>query len=79
MDLSRDQLLEIDYFLIGGLYRSLGQEDESVAAAYALDFKQGDVVQPLIRNMGARREERGRDARSLQPGRPLSVTVRHNL
>ena len=39
--------------VIGGLYRSLGQEGESVGAAYALDFKQGDVVQPLIRNMGA--------------------------
>jgi TPP-dependent pyruvate/acetoin dehydrogenase alpha subunit len=70
--LSRDQLLEIDYYLrltrtleerlvalfrqakvIGGLYRSLGQEGESVAAAYALDFKNGDVVQPLIRNLGA--------------------------
>ncbi|HVR41625.1 MAG TPA: thiamine pyrophosphate-dependent dehydrogenase E1 component subunit alpha [Thermoanaerobaculia bacterium] len=71
-DLSRDQLLEIDYYLrltrtleerlvalfrqakvIGGLYRSLGQEGESVAAAYALDYKQGDVVQPLIRNIGS--------------------------
>src|SRR6266568_3438228 len=70
--LTRDHLLEIDYYLrltrtleerlvalfrqakvIGGLYRSLGQEGESVAAAYALDFKQGDVVQPLIRNLGA--------------------------
>src|SRR5436305_11146051 len=39
--------------VIGGLYRSLGQEGESVAAAYALDYGQGDVVQPLIRNMGA--------------------------
>src|SRR6266699_4928971 len=39
--------------VIGGLYRSLGQEGESVAAAYALDFKQGDVVQPLIRNLGS--------------------------
>jgi len=39
--------------VIGGLYRSLGQEGESVGAAYALDFAQGDVVQPLIRNMGA--------------------------
>jgi len=39
--------------VIGGLYRSLGQEGESVAAAYALDFKQGDVVQPLIRNIGS--------------------------
>jgi pyruvate dehydrogenase E1 component alpha subunit/2-oxoisovalerate dehydrogenase E1 component alpha subunit len=39
--------------VIGGLYRSLGQEGESVAAAYALDYMQGDVVQPLIRNMGS--------------------------
>jgi TPP-dependent pyruvate/acetoin dehydrogenase alpha subunit len=70
--LTRENLLEIDYFLrltrtleerlvalfrqskvIGGLYRSLGQEGESVAAAYALDYTQGDVVQPLIRNMGS--------------------------
>src|SRR5512141_2769703 len=70
--LTRENLLEIDYFLrltrtleerlvalfrqakvIGGLFRSLGQEGESVAAAYALDYKQGDVVQPLIRNLGA--------------------------
>ncbi|HWW59775.1 MAG TPA: thiamine pyrophosphate-dependent dehydrogenase E1 component subunit alpha, partial [Thermoanaerobaculia bacterium] len=39
--------------VIGGLYRSLGQEGESVAAAYALDYEQGDVVQPLIRNIGS--------------------------
>jgi pyruvate dehydrogenase E1 component alpha subunit/2-oxoisovalerate dehydrogenase E1 component alpha subunit len=39
--------------VIGGLYRSLGQEGESVAAAYALDYKRGDVVQPLIRNLGS--------------------------
>ncbi len=39
--------------VVGGLYRSLGQEGESVAAAYALDYALGDVVQPLIRNMGA--------------------------
>ena len=39
--------------VIGGLYRSLGQEGESVAAAYALDYDRGDVVQPLIRNMGS--------------------------
>jgi pyruvate dehydrogenase E1 component alpha subunit/2-oxoisovalerate dehydrogenase E1 component alpha subunit len=70
--LTRDHLLEIDYYLrltrtleerlvalfrqakvIGGLYRSLGQEGESVAAAYALDYTLGDVVQPLIRNMGS--------------------------
>jgi pyruvate dehydrogenase E1 component alpha subunit/2-oxoisovalerate dehydrogenase E1 component alpha subunit len=70
--LTRDQLLDIEYYLkltrlleerlvalfrqakvIGGMYRSLGQEGESVAAAFALDYAQGDVVQPLIRNMGA--------------------------
>jgi TPP-dependent pyruvate/acetoin dehydrogenase alpha subunit len=34
-----------------GLYRSLGQEGESVASAYALE--PGDVVSPLIRNTGA--------------------------
>ena len=39
--------------VIGGLYRSLGQEGESVAAAYALDYVRGDVVQPLIRNIGS--------------------------
>ncbi len=37
--------------VIGGLYRSLGQEGESVASAYALE--RTDAVLPLIRNMGA--------------------------
>jgi hypothetical protein len=37
--------------VIGGLYRSLGQEGESVATAYAL--KRADAILPLIRNMGA--------------------------
>ena len=36
--------------VIGGLYRSLGQEGESVGTAYALD--RTDAVLPLIRNMG---------------------------
>jgi pyruvate dehydrogenase E1 component alpha subunit/2-oxoisovalerate dehydrogenase E1 component alpha subunit len=36
--------------VVGGLYRSLGQEGESVASAYAL--KRTDAVLPLIRNMG---------------------------
>jgi TPP-dependent pyruvate/acetoin dehydrogenase alpha subunit len=35
----------------GGLYRSLGQEATSVASAYALD--KGDIVGPLIRNLGS--------------------------
>src|SRR6476661_1451366 len=37
--------------VVGGLYRSLGQEGESVASAYALE--RTDAVLPLIRNMGA--------------------------
>jgi pyruvate dehydrogenase E1 component alpha subunit/2-oxoisovalerate dehydrogenase E1 component alpha subunit len=37
--------------VIGGLYRSVGQEGESVATAYAL--RRTDAVLPLIRNMGA--------------------------
>lgn len=37
--------------VIGGLYRSVGQEGESVATAYAL--KRTDAILPLIRNMGA--------------------------
>ena len=36
--------------VIGGLYRSLGQEGESVGTAYAL--AKSDAVLPLIRNMG---------------------------
>ena len=37
--------------VVGGLYRSVGQEGESVATAYALD--RTDAILPLIRNMGA--------------------------
>jgi TPP-dependent pyruvate/acetoin dehydrogenase alpha subunit len=37
--------------VVGGLYRSLGQEGESVGAAYALE--RTDAILPLIRNMGA--------------------------
>jgi len=37
--------------VIGGLYRSLGQEGESVATAYAL--REGDILSPLIRNLGS--------------------------
>ncbi|MBI4521012.1 MAG: thiamine pyrophosphate-dependent dehydrogenase E1 component subunit alpha [Gemmatimonadetes bacterium] len=40
----------------GGLYRSLGQEGESVACAYALRPRTdgtGDLIAPLIRNTGA--------------------------
>src|SRR2546430_17049704 len=39
---------------IGGLFRSLGQEGESVASAYALDRGPNrDILSPLIRNLGS--------------------------
>jgi TPP-dependent pyruvate/acetoin dehydrogenase alpha subunit len=37
--------------VVGGLYRSLGQEACSVGSAYALEA--GDIFTPLIRNLGA--------------------------
>src|SRR5574342_961010 len=40
--------------VIGGLFRSLGQEGESVASAYALQRgHHQDILSPLIRNLGA--------------------------
>lgn len=42
--------------VVGGLFRSLGQEGESVASAYALRRRTdgtGDVLSPLIRNLGS--------------------------
>ncbi len=40
--------------VIGGLFRSLGQEGESVASAYALDRGGNrDILSPLIRNLGS--------------------------
>jgi hypothetical protein len=47
MDLSRDQLLEIDYFL-----------SESVAAAYALDCVRSAGVPPALAERLARRARR---------------------
>ena len=38
--------------VIGAVYRSLGQEGESVATAYALD-RRVDALSPLTRNIGA--------------------------
>jgi pyruvate dehydrogenase E1 component alpha subunit/2-oxoisovalerate dehydrogenase E1 component alpha subunit len=38
--------------VIGAVYRSLGQEGESVATAYALD-RERDAMSPLTRNIGA--------------------------
>ncbi len=42
--------------VVGGLFRSLGQEGESVASAYALRRRTdgtGDILSPLIRNLGS--------------------------
>jgi pyruvate dehydrogenase E1 component alpha subunit/2-oxoisovalerate dehydrogenase E1 component alpha subunit len=38
--------------VVGGLFRSLGQEVESVASAYALE-RGRDILSPLIRNLGS--------------------------
>jgi TPP-dependent pyruvate/acetoin dehydrogenase alpha subunit len=39
--------------VVGGLFRSLGQEADAVGAAYALDRSKGDMLAPLIRNLGS--------------------------
>jgi pyruvate dehydrogenase E1 component alpha subunit/2-oxoisovalerate dehydrogenase E1 component alpha subunit len=39
--------------IAGGVYRSLGQEADTIGSAYALDRSRGDVVCPMIRNLGA--------------------------
>lgn len=39
--------------IVGGLFRSLGQEATAVGSAYALDPKQGDILSPLTRDLGA--------------------------
>ncbi|MEO8621916.1 MAG: thiamine pyrophosphate-dependent dehydrogenase E1 component subunit alpha [bacterium] len=37
--------------VVGGLFRSLGQEADAVGSAYAL--RNGDILSPLIRNLGS--------------------------
>jgi TPP-dependent pyruvate/acetoin dehydrogenase alpha subunit len=71
--------------VVGGLYRSLGQEGESVASAYALEGR--DATASLIRNLGAivARGVRPRDifaqymAKGSSPtgGRDLNVHFSH--
>lgn len=39
--------------VVGGLFRSLGQEADAVGSAYALDRARGDILSPLIRNLGS--------------------------
>jgi TPP-dependent pyruvate/acetoin dehydrogenase alpha subunit len=39
--------------VVGGLFRSLGQEADAVGSAYAVDRTRGDILSPLIRNLGS--------------------------
>jgi len=39
--------------VVGGLFRSLGQEATAVGSAYALDKSHGDILSPLTRDLGA--------------------------
>lgn len=39
--------------VVGGLFRSLGQEADAVGSAFALDRSKGDILSPLIRNLGS--------------------------
>jgi pyruvate dehydrogenase E1 component alpha subunit/2-oxoisovalerate dehydrogenase E1 component alpha subunit len=39
--------------VVGGLFRSLGQEADAVGSAYALDRSKGDILSPLIRILGS--------------------------
>lgn len=39
--------------VVGGLFRSLGQEATAVGTAFALDRARGDILSPLIRNLGS--------------------------
>jgi TPP-dependent pyruvate/acetoin dehydrogenase alpha subunit len=65
--------------VIGGLYRSLGQEACSVGSAYALE--RGDIFTPLIRNLGAIfvRGGKPRDVFAQYMGRATSPTRGRDL
>jgi len=39
--------------IVGGLFRSLGQEATAVGSAFALDKSHGDILSPLTRDLGA--------------------------
>jgi TPP-dependent pyruvate/acetoin dehydrogenase alpha subunit len=58
MDLTRSLEDRLDNLfkqgkIVGGLFRSLGQEATAVGSAYALDREQGDMLSPLTRDLGA--------------------------
>jgi TPP-dependent pyruvate/acetoin dehydrogenase alpha subunit len=52
--------------VVGGLFRSLGQEADAVGSAYALDRSLGDVLSPLIRNLGSMLVQGARPAEILR-------------
>jgi pyruvate dehydrogenase E1 component alpha subunit/2-oxoisovalerate dehydrogenase E1 component alpha subunit len=54
--------------VVGGLFRSLGQEADAVGSAYALDRTKGDILSPLIRNLGSM---------LVQGARPLEILLQY--
>ena len=52
--------------VVGGLFRSLGQEADAVGSAYALDRGKGDILSPLIRNLGSMLVQRARPVEILR-------------
>ncbi|MBI4850511.1 MAG: thiamine pyrophosphate-dependent dehydrogenase E1 component subunit alpha [Acidobacteria bacterium] len=70
--------------VVGGLYRSLGQEATAVGSAFAL--RDGDVISPLIRDMGAMlvkgvkpqeifKQYMARDGEGTSKGRDLNIHI----
>ncbi len=53
--------------VVGGLFRSLGQEADAVGSAYALDRRKGDILSPLIRNLGSMLVQGARPVRDPAP------------
>jgi len=54
--------------VVGGLFRSLGQEADAVGSAYALNRTRGDILSPLIRNLGSM---------LVQGARPLEILLQY--
>ena len=52
--------------VVGGLFRSLGQEADAVGSAYALDRRKGDILSPLIRNLGSMLVQRAKPVEILR-------------
>jgi TPP-dependent pyruvate/acetoin dehydrogenase alpha subunit len=52
--------------VVGGLFRSLGQEADAVGSTYALDRHKGDVLSPLTRNLGSMLVQGARPAEILK-------------